>query len=288
MRRGIVFLIGLALVASATSAVVALSIVPSQPRLELHTVTGLLERCGNGFCIGEGRFFFGPEWYLRQTRSDFDLAGDGEQGSLYEELAGSIGRQVTVEAADDEVYVVDGLPWRSFADPPPWQQDPSPRSPEPPATSPASPVMVREGQLNACGSGYCLEGTLLYLGPWWYLVGGVASHDFDGDGALETPQAELDGLVGATVEIEVKVDEGVNRVISIEGHEWQPANGPPPWTGGPTAVQDAPDDDSSPTDGETPETEPEETEPSEGEVAEEDEGPPPDLTPPLPPPAPRP
>ena len=78
------------------------------------------------------------------------------------------------------------------------------------------------GTWTACGTTWCLRGYALDLGPTSRYPD-TAAEDFDGDGVVETNQAELDGLVGATVTVDVR--RGTTEVYLIDGLGYRNADG---------------------------------------------------------------
>lgn len=101
-----------------------------------------------------------------------------------------------------------------------------PKTPEPtPEPSPTpEPLALKSGSgaWSACGGGWCLAGYNLDLGSAAQL-GARAAEDFDGDGAVETNQAEFDGLVGRSVTIQA--ERGTAVVYTIEGLGYRNADG---------------------------------------------------------------
>jgi len=86
----------------------------------------------------------------------------------------------------------------------------------PPAPAPPAPSEVTAA-FTACDPGYCLGGQQLDLGAAGQLAG-TAAGDFDGDGQVETNQAELTGLLGSTVTMVVApVEGGALGIWSING-----------------------------------------------------------------------
>lgn len=224
----------------------ALVLLPAQAEFGLSTVSGNLQFCDQGFCLDGGPVYFGPEWFLNETHSTVDYDGDGTTGSLFEELNGLVGHPALAEVHRNgdapEVYVLNGSPWRGIAEEPPWRESGSnPRLDGTTAPTVAATAMsvTLEGILESCGSGWCLEGQKLYLGPFWYLSHRKAVSDFDGDGATESPADELDGLVGSGLVVEGRVDGGEFEVFAIDGVRWRPVDGPPPWSGGPSVAAPA-------------------------------------------------
>ena len=92
------------------------------------------------------------------------------------------------------------------------------------------------GTLAKDGDRYLVDGRDLDVGPAWYVAAASAEGDYDGDGAVGTVAAELDGLVGTTVVLEGEIDRcGAFAVFTIDGQPYRSA-GRPPWAGGPKVV----------------------------------------------------
>ena len=93
-----------------------LLLAPSEPPT-LRTVMGTLERCGERVCIDGSVMDFGPAWYVREAEAGHDYDGDGDAGSLADEVTGLLGREVTLEtdggSLDEDVFTVNGMPLRS-------------------------------------------------------------------------------------------------------------------------------------------------------------------------------
>lgn len=89
---------------------------PSEPPT-LRTVMGTLERCGVRVCIDGSVMDFGPAWYVREAEAGHDYDGDGNVGSLADEVLGLLGREVTLEtdggSLDEDVFTVNGQQLRS-------------------------------------------------------------------------------------------------------------------------------------------------------------------------------
>ena len=69
-----------------------------------------------------------------------------------------------------------------------------------------------------------MGGTPLDVGPAGQLAA-TAVFDYDGDGTVETNQAELDGLVGANVALLVGKGTSPAVVYTIDGHGYRNADG---------------------------------------------------------------
>ncbi|MGZ8743244.1 MAG: lytic murein transglycosylase [Nocardioides sp.] len=102
---------------------------------------------------------------------------------------------------------------------------PSPKPTPKPSPSPQPPKLsVLEGDLSACGAGWCVGGTALDLGPAGQLAS-EAADDFDGDGTVETNTAELEGLAGFFVTLKVASDSKPAKVYVLEGYDYRYADG---------------------------------------------------------------
>jgi len=93
-------------------------------------------------------------------------------------------------------------------------------------------IVSLSGALTVEGNGYRVAGRELGLGPPWWRDTGKAA-DFDGDGAVETIAAELEGLTGKSVTVtgEASGDDELG-VRTIAGKTFR-EQGRPPWAGGP-------------------------------------------------------
>lgn len=108
--------------------------------------------------------------------------------------------------------------------------DEAPGCPDPPTLSTLS------GELIETLGAFFVHETEVDPGPTWYLTDAEAPLDYDGDGAVETRWAEINGLVGTTVTLAVdEAGRGGDRdLYAINGLQWREADGcPPPWAGGP-------------------------------------------------------
>lgn len=105
---------------------------------QLSTLTGTLERTDKRFFIGAEEIDPGPKWYLKETTAEYDYDGDGEIETMWAEINGLVGTEVTVRVDDAgrgddrDMYRINGLPWRA-ADgcPPPWAGGPGGGGPPP-------------------------------------------------------------------------------------------------------------------------------------------------------------
>lgn len=98
------------------------------------------------------------------------------------------------------------------------------------------------GTLESCGVELCVGDTEVDFGPWWYLNETESERDFDGDGTIQTLGAELEGLIGSVVVLEVEVGPNDADVYVVNGSAWRPLEGPAPWAGGPLRMSDPGDD----------------------------------------------
>lgn len=109
-----------------------------------------------------------------------------------------------------------------------------------PATEPASGsaevvavvgLVEVTGVLSSDGEDWYLDGIEVDAGPRWYVRSNPATADLDGDGAVETLGAELDGLVGRSVTLLGERDDDADLdVFVVEGVKIRPTDGgPPPW-----------------------------------------------------------
>lgn len=259
--------------AAALAVLPTLAVLGQQgipPRLA--TITGSLEQCDGAWCLGATVADFGPRWYLTLTAASTDFDGDGQAETLAQEVEGLIGAAVVLEVAvraeNADVYFVNGLQWRPLLGPPPWASgplfpDPTPLAqaeddpalnpepvaqatpqaevPDPTPSVTSTPVDAQdasaltsiEGELSRCGGEWCVGEAVVDFGPWWYLNETTTQHDFDADGVLETLGAELEGLLGETVVVEIELGHGDPDVYTLNGMPWRPPEGAPPWAEGP-------------------------------------------------------
>jgi hypothetical protein len=102
---------------------------------------------------------------------------------------------------------------------------PTPK-PSPTAPSPSAPALeALTGTLSACGDGgWCIGDRKLDLGPDAHLAA-PAAHDYDGDGATESNAAELEGLAGAAVTLQVGSGTTPAVVYVVKGLDYRFADG---------------------------------------------------------------
>lgn len=115
--------------------------------------------------------------------------------------------------------------------PPPWV---GPRVP-PGGDDPPPTLITVSGTLQRSGTTYTLNGVETDFGARWYITSTTAPNDYDGDGTRERIVAELDGLLGRRVTLQVEVGRrGDDDVFTINGLFYRATDGsPPPWAGGP-------------------------------------------------------
>jgi hypothetical protein len=104
----------------------------------------------------------------------------------------------------------------------------------------AGPVGAQDaslsGTLETDGEHYTVDGTEVDFGPTWYIDAVNAEADYDGDGAVETIAAELDGLVETAVTLDGEAGRcGDVDVFVINGQTYR-SPGRPAWAGGPSVV----------------------------------------------------
>ncbi len=104
---------------------------------------------------------------------------------------------------------------------------PSPTPSPTPKPSPSVPALATiSGSLSSCGDGgWCVGDRRLDLGPVTHLAA-KAAHDYDGDGDVsETNAAELDGLVGTEVTLQVGAGTAPAVVYVVKGLDYRFADG---------------------------------------------------------------
>jgi hypothetical protein len=104
---------------------------------------------------------------------------------------------------------------------------PTPKPSPTPTPSPTAPALqALTGTLSACGDGgWCVGDRALDLGPDAHLAA-KAAHDLDGDGdATESNAAELAGLAGTTVMLQVGAGSGPAVVFVVNGLDYRFADG---------------------------------------------------------------
>jgi hypothetical protein len=102
--------------------------------------------------------------------------------------------------------------------------------PAPTDSDPTPALTAISGVLRHTEAGWCVDTTVLYLGPDDYVTGTQATADYDGDGTTETIAVELEGLAGSQVSLEVRTTETSTDVYTIQGLSYRPTDGSPaPW-----------------------------------------------------------
>lgn len=102
---------------------------PTSDRPNLTTLSGVLQRCGPGYCVHGAGVDFGPPWHLERTTSPADLDRDGQTESLAAEISGLVDQTVTLtveygRTGEPDVYAIDGVFFRDEIGPPPWAGGP--------------------------------------------------------------------------------------------------------------------------------------------------------------------
>jgi hypothetical protein len=103
---------------------------------------------------------------------------------------------------------------------------PTPKPSPTPTPSPSAPALEGlTGTLSACGDGgWCVGDRKLDLGPDTHLAAGAA-HDYDGDGNTESNAAELDGLAGTALTLQVGSGSAPAVVYVVKGLDYRFADG---------------------------------------------------------------
>jgi two-component system sensor histidine kinase MprB len=225
--------------AAAVPLILALgvSLVGDEASRTLKTMTGTLERCDQQYCVGDTVVDFGAAWYLEAAAAAHDFDGDGDRGLLIEELDGLLGQRVTLETDDGpldaDVFTVNGLPLRNAnGELPPPGETPESTVATPPAR-PSGRLLHLTGVLTRCDERFCVDETVVDFGPVWYVQRTPAAHDFDLDGDVGTVAEEIEGLVGAQVDVTALLGSDDADVISLNGMAYRDERAPPPWSGGP-------------------------------------------------------
>ncbi len=91
-----------------------------------QTISGTLEKgtCKKDFSIDGVTVFFGPYRYTKSTIALFDYDGDGDIETIYKELVGLVGEEVSLggwykDTDFFNVFTINGLLYRETG-PPPW------------------------------------------------------------------------------------------------------------------------------------------------------------------------
>jgi hypothetical protein len=114
----------------------------------------------------------------------------------------------------------------------PTPTDPSPTDPSPtdPSTPPSPELTTLTGELQPCDAGWCIDSTILDLGPDDYVEGTQAPADYNGDDKTETIADELSGLIGVEVTLQVEMSDSSAAVYTIQDLPYRPTDGSPaPW-----------------------------------------------------------
>ena len=81
------------------------------------------------------------------------------------------------------------------------------------------------------GINYYIGDAELHFGPTWYITSAESSVDYDGDGAKEVINDELQGLVGTTITVEAhEQSDGWYSIFTINGETYREP-GVPIWAG---------------------------------------------------------
>jgi hypothetical protein len=108
--------------------------------------------------------------------------------------------------------------------------DPTPTDPSPTPTPQPPELTTLTGVLRPCDAGWCIESTILDLGPDDYVEDTEAPADYDNDGTLTTIADELTGLAGDEVSLEVEINGAYAAVYTIQELPYRPTDGSPaPW-----------------------------------------------------------
>ena len=77
-------------------------------------------------------------------------------------------------------------------------------------------ITTLSGTLTSCGASFCVDNHQLGLGS----LDSDSGHDFDGDSSVETKRAELDGLAGTQVVLELERGTDPAIVRTLNGSPW--------------------------------------------------------------------
>lgn len=102
---------------------------PDGRRPVVTSVTGTWSECWEEYCLDGVVLELGPRWYRTATQAPADLDGDGSTETLAAELAGLVGRTVTLRLTLDgtsaDVLEIDGVVYRDVSVAgPPWAGGP--------------------------------------------------------------------------------------------------------------------------------------------------------------------
>jgi len=161
--------------------------------LNMDREEGVLSYEYGKFYVDDVAIYFGDAWWLNHTiKSDYD--GDGEYETVWNELLGLVGSNVTVNGRlVNETLVashINGMFLRI-------------------------PVMAEFVELN--GTIEEINGSFYIDGYKILLPRRMARSDYDGDGMLERMYNEIRGLIGKVVTIDGYVFHGNIKPMHING-----------------------------------------------------------------------
>ena len=83
----------------------------------LVNISGELEYNDSNFFIDDAELHFGPTWYIQSTESTLDFDDDGVNESVFDELQGLVGTNITVGAHEQSdgwysVFTINGEVYR--------------------------------------------------------------------------------------------------------------------------------------------------------------------------------
>ncbi|MCD6222789.1 MAG: hypothetical protein J7K12_03800 [Thermoplasmata archaeon] len=161
--------------------------------LNLDRGEGMLSYEEGMFYVDGIEIYFGDAWWLNHTiRSDYD--GDGEYETVWNELLGLVGSNVTVNGRlVNETLVashINGMFLRI-----PFKTE----------------FMVLNGVIEQVNGTFYIDGYKIILPRR------MARSDYDGDGLLERMHVELQGLAGSVATIDGYAFNGKIRPLHING-----------------------------------------------------------------------
>ena len=161
--------------------------------LNLDREEGTLSYEEGKFYVDGIEIYFGDAWWLNHTiRSDYD--GDGEYETVWNELLGLVGSNVTVNGRlVNETLVashINGMFLRI-----PFKTE----------------FMVLNGVIEQVNGTFYIDGYKIILPRR------MARSDYDGDGLLERMHVELQGLAGSVATIDGYAFNGKIRPLHING-----------------------------------------------------------------------